>query len=137
MRELTTEFAIDMANHGIGVVGSKATNQKGIFIGEMPDEVNEGFLVVNVPSPQPQQYVDTEYTVIDIWSRSPHTDRGMQMLREVYGLYHRRYNWTTNNWHIYFSQALGSIVDMDRDINSGKLFRLSIQFISRNLNNIS
>lgn len=137
MRELIYEVAIDIADHGFGVFGTSNPDNRTIFYGEMPDDAVEGLLLIQVPSPPPHQYIDTEYPVIDIWAKSPKTDRAYNLLRQVYNTYHRRYDWQTDNWHIYFSQALGNIVDVDRDRESGKLLRLSIQFISRNLNNIS
>lgn len=137
MRELIVELCEDIANHGFGTFGTVNPNDRTIFYGEMPDTVVEGLLLVAVPSPPPHQYVDTEYPIIDIWAKSPHTDRAYALLRNIYNTYHRRYGYQTTNWHIYFSQALGNIVDVDRDRESSKLLRLSIQFISRNLNNIS
>lgn len=136
-KELEYEIAIDMHNRGIGVFNTATPASRTIFIGEIPDDVVEGFILIPVPSPPPHQYIDTEYPVIDFWARSPHTDRAKDMLRDVFEAYHRRYDITTANWRIYFCQALGTIVDVDRDANAGKLFRLSVQFICRNLNHVS
>jgi hypothetical protein len=137
MRELIHELAIDIANHGFGIFDTSTPSNRTIYVGELPQGVAEGLLLVAVPSPPPHQYVDTEYPVIDIWAVSPHTDRAYALLRQIFNTYHRRYDWDTTNWHVYFSQALGNIEDVDRDREGGKLFRLSVQFISRNINNIS
>jgi hypothetical protein len=146
-RELIVEVAHDMDDNSLGVYATSSPELRTIFTGEMPDMVKdssgtdhpivEGIVLVNVPSPPPHQYVDTEYLVIDFWSRSPHSDRSINLLRQVFNLYNRRYDWDTLNWHIYWSRALGGIVDADRDLDSGKMFRLSIQFLCRNLTNIS
>lgn len=136
-REIEYELAIDMANHGIGVFSTATPSSRTIFIGDIPQDVLEGIMLVAVPSPPPHQYIDTEYPIIDFWARSNHADRAKNLLRQVYELYHRRYAYSTDNWHISFSQALGPIVDVDRDREGGKLYRLSIQFISRNLTHVS
>lgn len=146
-RQLAHEFAIDMALQGLGVFDNADPASRTIFYGELPAEVigldeqmhaiPEALLIVPVASPPPQQYIDTEYPIFDVWAKSPHTDRAYQMLQQVYDIYHRRYNWDTVNWHIYWSRALGSIVDADRDLEGGKLLRLSVQFVCRNLNTIS
>lgn len=136
-RELEYEVAIDMHNHGIGVFSTADPTSRTIYIGELPQDNTEGIMLVTVPSPPPHQYIDTEYQIIDFWSRSPHTDRSKALLRQVFDTYHRRAQWTTDHWLIDFSQALGNIVDVDRDRNGGKLYRLSIQFISRNLTHVS
>jgi hypothetical protein len=137
MRELIYEVAEHAANNGMGVFGTSNPDNRTIFWGEMPANTTEGLLLIDVPSPAPHVYVDTEYLIIDFWARSPDSDRAKALLRQVYNTYHRHYNWDTTNWHIYFSKALGNIIDADRDREGGKLLRLSIQFICRNLNNVS
>lgn len=147
MRELIVEVAEDAANHGFGVFGTNDPSLRTIFWGEMPASVRgidglehsipEGILLIDVSSPPPEQYIDTEHLIIDFWVKSPHSDRAKAMMRNIYNTYHRRNNWDTTNWHVYWSRALGNIIDADRDREGSKLLRLSIQFICRNLNNIS
>lgn len=144
---LVREIAEVAQNVGVGVYQTPTPSLRTIFVGELPEKVTdpdgsdhdviEAVWLVESPGPAPQDYIDTEYPIIDFWVRSPHTDRAHQLLELVYDNFHRRYGYETANWHIYFSKALGSIVDVDRDQNGGKLFRLSVQFICRNLNNIS
>lgn len=136
-KRLVKEIAELCENFGIGIYATSDPSQRTIFTGELPDGVTEAIWLVEVPSPPPHQYIDTEYPVIDFWSRSPKTARGHALLEEVFNSFHRRYSYDTANWHIAFSRALGNIVDVDRDRENGKLFRLSVQFICRNLNNVS
>lgn len=135
-RMLTREIAELCENFQIGTFAGSPTTRT-IFVGELPEDATEAIFIVEAPSPPPHQYVDTEYTVLDFWARSPKTDRAHALLEMVFNNFHRRYHYDTANWHIAFSQALGSIVDVDRDRESGKLYRLSVQFICRNLNNHS
>jgi hypothetical protein len=136
-RRLVKEIAELCQNYGFGIYATADPTARTIFTGELPENVVEGIWLVEAPSPAPHNYIDTEYTVIDFWSRSPKTTRGHAMLEQVYNTFHRKYSYDTANWHIAFSRSLGSIVDVDRDQENGKLFRLSVQFICRNLNNIS
>lgn len=131
------EIALDMQVAGIGVFATADPATRNIYAGELPESVVEGIYVLSSPSPPPHQYIDTEYLVVDFWARSPHTDRAYDLLERVFELYHRRYDFMTAHWHIQFSQALGRIQDTNRDLEGGKLFRLSIQFICRNLNHVS
>lgn len=137
MTELIVELARDMQAHGFGVYGTTTPADRTIFASELPSDVNEGLYLVNAPSPPPHIYIDTEYPIIEVWAISPHTDRAEALLRNVFETYHRRYAYTLGAWYISFSQALGNFVDVDRSRNGSKLFRLSIQFISRNLNHVS
>lgn len=135
-KRLIKEIAELCENFQIGKYSGDGSDRT-IFTGLLPDDATEALWLVEAPSPPPHSYVDTEYTVIDFWVRSPKTLRAHALLELVYNNFHRRYHYDTANWHIAFSHALGSIVDMDRDIEGGKLMRLSVQFICRNLNNLS
>lgn len=136
-QRLAKEIAAMLHNAGIGIYGTATPTARNIFTGELPQNVTEGMFIIEVPSPPPHQYVDTEYPILDFWYQSPYTDKAHEKLEQVYNLLHRRYHYDTANWHIAFSRALGTIVDVDRGLESGKLSRLSVQFICRNLNNVS
>ncbi len=135
-KRLVKEIAELCEDFQIGKYSGDGTDRT-IYTGLMPDDLVEGIFIVEAPSPPPHDYIDAEYTVLDFWARSPKTPRGHELLELVFNNFHRRYGYQTANWTIYFSRALGSIVDVDRDSEDGKLFRLSVQFICRNLNNVS
>lgn len=136
-KRLVKEVAQLCENYGIGVYSPADPANRTIYTGLAPDNLSEGIWLVEAPSPPPHHYVDTEYIVIDFWARSNHSDRAHALLEMVFNNLNRRYHYDTANWHIAFSHALGSIVDIDRDSEGGKLYRLSVQFICRNLNNLS
>lgn len=146
-KRLVKEIAELCENFQIGIYSPADPGNRTIFTGELPEKtrnlagvdvpITEAIWLVEAPSPPPHDYVDTEYTVLDFWAISPKTARAHALLELVYNNFHRRYGYATANWTIYFSRALGSIVDVDRDRDGGKLLRLSVQFICRNLNNLS
>ncbi len=137
MTRLAKEIAEVLGAAGVGVYSTTNPALRTIFTGEFPQGIDEGINIIEVPSPPPHGYVDTEYLVLDFWARSSKTDRAHNLLELVYSYLNRKNGYATANWSIYNSSALGSIVDVDRDSEGGKLYRLSIQFICRNLNNIS
>lgn len=146
-KRLIKEIAELCENFQIGLYMPTDPGNRTIFTGLLPEtvkdlagntvQITEALWIVEAPSPPPHEYVDTEYTVLDFWAISAKTERAHALLELVYNNFHRRYHYDTANWHIAFSRALGSIVDVDRDRENGKLFRLSVQFICRNLNNVS
>ncbi len=136
-QELIVEVARDMAAHNLGVFGTSDPNDRTIYWGEMPAECKEGLLLVDSPGLAPHQYIDTEWQLIDVWAKAASSYDAKALLRRVYNTYHRRYDWNTSNWHVYWSKATGPIIDVNRNQEGSKLFRLSIQFMCRNLNNIS
>lgn len=134
---LAREIAQLLQNVNIGTFATSNPDNRNIFVGMLPEDVTQGMFIIEAPSPPPHQYVDTEYPILDFWYRSPYTDLGHEKLEQVYNFLHRKYHYETTNWHIAFSRALGNIIDVDRDAEFGKLYRLSVQFICRNLNNVS
>lgn len=137
MSMFTREIAELLHNAGVGVFTTTNPESRTIFVGEATEIPTEYLLLVPVPSPPPHEYIDTEYPIIDIWARSPHSDRAYSMLEQVYEILHRKHHYTTGNWYVHFSRALGTIVDADRDLENGKVLRLSVQFLCRNLTHIS
>ena len=129
--DLDVEIPALLQSLGFGTVGVD------IFNGELPQGVVKGFFIVPSPGRSPEDYIDHEYPVIDFWYRSPDTREAKEKMRQLFNQLHRKYNYDTTNWHISYSNALGQVEDMDRDAEGGKLFRLSVQFICRNLNSIS
>lgn len=135
--KLSKDLALYLEQRGLGVYTTANPDLRTIFTGELPQDVVEGLFIIPAPSPPPHEYVDTEYAVIDFWYRSPNSDRAQVAMEHIYELFHRSYNILTPNWNIFFARALGTIADVDRDLEGGKLLRLSVQFICRNLNHIS
>lgn len=137
MTRLAKEIAELMDAANIGVYSTANPDARNIFTGTFPEGISQGISIIESPSPPPEKYVDTEYLVLDFWSRSDSTDQAHNLLELVYGYFNRKNGYSTANWYIYNSAALGGIVDVDRDREAGKLYRLSVQFICRNLNNVS
>lgn len=136
-KRLVKEIAQLCENFQMGIYETASPTDRTIFTGEFDDTTVEGLWLVEAPGPPPHSYIDTEYIIIDFWAMSPKTPRAHALLEMAQNNFHRRYNYETANWRIYFSQALGTIIDVDRSREGSKLFRLSVQFICRNLNNLS
>lgn len=128
---LITELAEKLQDWGHGTINDD------LFIGLLPEDVSSGLFLVGTPSPPPHEYIDTEDINVDIWYRTDYPQTGYEKLRAIHRDLHRRANWSTNNWYIYFSRALGSIKDGDVDQEGGKVLSISVQFKCRNLNNVS
>lgn len=137
MNRFAKEIAELLDANNVGVYSTNTPTARTIFTGKLPANVAEGINIVESISPPPHEYIDHEYPVLDFWARSDQPDRAHWLLEQVYGLLHRRSGYSTTNWYIYNSSALGAIVDVDEDREAGKLYRLSVQFITRNLNNVS
>lgn len=128
---LIDELADHLSAAGLGAVGSK------IYLGEMPETASDALLIVELPGPPPDMYVETETHLFDFWVRSGDTHQAYAMMQQVYEVFQRKANYTLTNWYIYFSYASATIRDEDRDREGDKLLALTVTFITRNLNHIS
>lgn len=138
MSMLAIEVAQKLEEWGVGQFAVADPADRTIFIGQFPEDNVEGVMILSAGSGlPPHEYIDTEYPVLDFWSRSPNFTRSYDLLNEIFEALHRRADWTTDSYNVYFSQALGNIIDAGRDVEDGKLYRLTVQFICRNLSHIS
>ena len=109
-------------------IGIRGTN---IFIGEIPLGKTNCISLVYTPSPDPNKAIDVYEQVIDFRSRFKRTDTGYNKMIDIFNLLHKGQNYKIDDYHVYFSNALGMIEDNDRDSERRKLFKLSIKFIYR------
>jgi len=116
-----------LEDNGIGTRGVD------IFIGELPFDKDNCIALLYSPSPGPNQSLDVYEQVIDFRSRFKKTDNSYNKMLDVLNLLHKGQNYEIDDYHVYFSNALGMIDDNDRDSERRKLFSLSVRFIYREL----
>jgi hypothetical protein len=114
-----------LQTNGIGTEGVD------LFLGFAPATVDNCVNLVYSVSPEPHKTFDVYEQTIDFWSRNKSTADGYEVLKDIQALLHRKGNYDLENFHIYFSNSLGSIEDNDVDNEMRKLWKLSIRFIYR------
>ena len=114
-----------LEDNSIGTMGTD------IFIGELPFDKENCISLVYTPSPEPNKALDVYEQVIDFRSRFKKTEVGYSKMLDILDLLHKGQNYEIDDYHVYFSNALGMIDDNDRDSERRKLFSLSIRFIYR------
>lgn len=103
-----------------------------LFIAELPRGVN-GVYMIATPTQEPDKETPVKYQTVDFWARNNKTPTAFSNLNALYNFFNRKEAYVTTNYEVYFSHALGEIEDVDRDIENGKLMRVSILFIIRSL----
>lgn len=103
-----------------------------LIVGELIRNTN-GVYARPVASPEPDRYTGNREINIDFWSRHPNSDIAYDWLKQVYNFFHQRIAYDLNSYHVYNTFCTGQIDDMDRDLENGKLWRLGVVFIVRNL----
>lgn len=134
--ELATFLAADPNN--------KLTLASNLFLNTYPEpglsgvpDNPEGLFLNLLPGPAPDEYIDTETFMVDIWASAPDTNAAQALLRQVFNILQRKGNYTLQNWYVYFSSASGTIRNESRGTEGNRLMSQTWRLIARNLNNIS
>lgn len=110
------------------------TMREDLFVGEIPRDTDGVYLIAE-PSPEPDKETGIMYQDVAFWSRYKNDATGFDKLAEIYRFFDRRHHYSTDQYYVYFSHAVGQIEDMDRDAAKAKLLKLSVTFILvRNIN---
>ncbi|WP_438979902.1 hypothetical protein [Polynucleobacter sp.] len=122
----------ELANH---IESLDSTYQVGdnLFIGELPQGIENATMLVSTSSEQPDMYTGIEYQSFDIWSRYDKVAEGYQAVNDLFIMFNRKGDFYLPNYEVYFCHALGRIDDFDRDIEGRKMFRLPMKLIYRQL----
>ena len=113
------------------------------FVGELPEPgidgqtIQDALYLIEMPGPPPDQYVDTETHLFDLWVSSSDTKSASVLLTKAYNLIHRAANYTLVNWYVYFSHVTTTIHDESRGREGNKKLSVGFTVICRNLNNLS
>ena len=108
-------------------IGTQGVN---LFIGELPlDKTN--IISINYSVASPDLALDLYTQTLDFWGRFSNVKPGYNKMFKVFDLLHKGQNYKIDDFHIYFSNALGIVDDMDRDSKRRSLYKVSIRFIFR------
>lgn len=99
-----------------------------LFLGEIIRNV-EGCYAVATTNEPPDMYTGVEYRNIAFWSLTAETDLGYSFLDYIYGLFHQAHHYNLDGWYVFFSHALSTVDDMDRNGEGYKMWRCDIRFI--------
>lgn len=98
---------------------------------------SSGIIIESGGTEQQDIYQGLRYETLDFWVRDISYEAGYNIARGIIDHLHRLTNYETENYHIYFSHALGGVEGLDRDNEGKRVFKCSIRFIFRDLSDIS
>lgn len=113
-----------------------------LIVSEVPRDTDGVYLIAS-PSPEPEKYSPIRRSIVDFWARYRDSYTAYVKLREIYDALDRMYQYeigdaeNPNKFEVYFSFSLGQVEDQDRDNEGGKLVKLSMEFIYRDVDTIS
>jgi hypothetical protein len=114
----------------LNYIDSNTTLSKGVnlFIGEMEVGKN-GLYIIPVQSQEPDRYTDTKYFNVDMWTKTNKSVDGYTRLGEMEDLFHQKNHYFIGSYRVYYSNALGQVIDFGRDGEENKLLKLTMNFI--------
>lgn len=132
---LALEVAEYLVANGIGT-------QMGtdVFVGHFSVDPDQATMVFGAEAAQQEKYLDTQYTVIDVWCRSEasQTAECEQRAYNIFQLLHQLANIQIGaNFYLYYMNATSNIQDMDRDNQARKLLKVTFRAMYRDTNGVS
>jgi hypothetical protein len=121
-------FIDELYQEIIDATGSPFTADN-LYIGELVRE-QYGVYLIQSASSQPDMYTGVEEYQIDLWSRTIKASEGFELMEWLYNYFHQKAHYDLGLHHVFFTNALSQIVDMDRDAEGNKLLRLPVRWIA-------
>lgn len=120
-----SELSDLLEDEGAGTLGTD------LFIGEIPNDINNGVMLVAVPTIVQDPWQELRTSDVDFWARNEVSPTAYDKLQYIWDLLHRRANYDLPSYHVFISSAQSQIEDLDKDSNGRKLHKLKMRFTFR------
>lgn len=112
--------------------GTRGTN---IFIGQLPAEKNGIYLMLLGGTMF--NYSPLEETVVDVYVQDISSEQALSRVQSIKHSYHRHLATEREDEYIHTILALSDAEDMGRDLDYGKIYKITLQLTHRSTNLIS
>lgn len=127
--DIRYELARYLQTAGFGTINTS------IFIGQIPDKTNG--LWVGGAGGVANNYLPIMDATIGLYIKNTNSETARETLESIKAYIHRMHNTVTTNAYIYSILALGDIEDVERDLEYGAIYRLTLVVKYRNSGIIS
>lgn len=121
--DILNTFAQMLENDGFGTVGTD------IFIGQIPAELN-GIYLERIGGTM-NLYLPLEESTINLYVQNISSETAIQTIESIKRTYHRHLETGDDDSFIYTILAIADIEDMGRDMDFGKVYKISFAFQHR------
>lgn len=108
-----------------------------VFVGYMPSDATGTVISVMRIGGQLNNYVPLEETALDIYCKATSAETAVTTLEDIKRFIHRMHTTLTNNAYVYTMIVISDIEDADRDLEYGKIFKITVSVTHRDLATIS
>lgn len=113
-----------LQKNNFGTVGTD------IFVGYLPEDKN-GIYVDRIGGTL-NNYVPIEEAAVNIYVKDTKAQTAITTLENIKRFVHRMHNTTQGNAYMYTLLVIGDIEDVARDLEYGKVYKLTLQVVFRN-----
>lgn len=121
--DILSDFANMLQIDGFGTVGTD------IFVGQMPAETN-GIYLQRIGG-ELNNYLPIESTVVNVYVQNVSSQTAIGTIETIKRTYHRKLESGTDNSLIYTILVMGDVEDMGREIDFGKVYKLTLEITHR------
>lgn len=127
--DIANEVAQYIANAGFGTYGTD------IFVAQIPSDTNG--IYVSPSGGIPNDYVPIEQSFVDIYVKNTSSSTAATTINQIKRFIHRMHNTEINNAYIYTLLVIGDVEDVERDLEYGKLYKITVEVVNRDTTLIS
>jgi hypothetical protein len=127
--DIANVVATYLADNGFGVLGTS------IFVGYLPE--NTAGIYIDRIGGQLNNYVPIEESVLNIYVKNTSGSQAVGTLESIKNFIHRMHSTEKGGAYIYTFLVLGDIEDVARDLEYGKIYKMSLQVTFTNTGIIS
>lgn len=129
---MTDLFAKDIIEYIANNSSGYFTLGSNLMIGEVIPNTDAVYLLTNT-SEMPDKETTIEIYDITFFAVDSDSERALERLRYIYRMYHRKIEYYTNNFQVYFSNAYSQVNDLGRTGDGKKFYSMGMGFITRSL----
>lgn len=127
--DILSEFADILETQGLGTVGTN------IFIGQLPAETN-GIYLERIGGSM-NMYLPIEETIVNLYVQNTSSQSAINTIETIKRTFHRHLETGTDNSFIYTILVIGDVDDLGRDLDYGKIYKVTLQIQHRSKTLIS
>ena len=121
MNNIEREIAKRIEAQGI------ATLSTDMFIGSVEWEQNSAVWIKAVPGGKSSQYNPTFETYLEVWVRDLTQAVAFDRIKQIYDYFQRKGNYPTDNYYVYFTEAISTPTNGGVDANRRQLYLITLR----------
>lgn len=121
MNNIEREIAREIEKEGIATLGDD------MFTSSVEWTHDDVVWIKSRPGGESSKYTPTFESYVEIWTRNPIQSQAYNRIKAIYDLFQRKGNYPTDNYYVYFTEAVSTPVNEQVDENRRQLYSLTLR----------